>query len=112
MIVLGAVLLASAGPAYPALYNLRGAPIASFVWSPQLPHIGDPITVRSTSIGVGSPLTKYAWDFADNGPFGEFEEGAPVAGKCLVCHAGVSRGETPRPRRPMASRVLPPRRSR
>ena len=49
------------------------------MWSPQLPHIGDPITLTSTSSEVGSRITGYAWDFADNGPFGAFETGGPVA---------------------------------
>jgi hypothetical protein len=61
-----------------AVYNLRASPMASFVWSPQLPQIGDPVTVTSTSSGRGSPLTSYAWDFSDNGPFGAFQPGGPV----------------------------------
>jgi hypothetical protein len=62
-----------------SLYNLAGSPRASFVWSPQLPQIGETITLRSTSTELGGRITKYAWDFHDNGPFGAFEEGAPVA---------------------------------
>jgi hypothetical protein len=34
--------------------------------------------VRSTSSARGSPITSYAWDFSDNGPFGRFENGGPV----------------------------------
>jgi hypothetical protein len=61
-----------------ALYDLRATPLASFVWSPQLPQIGDPVTVTSTSSARGSPITSYAWDFSDNGSFGRFEPGGPV----------------------------------
>lgn len=66
------------GSASGALYNLSATPIASFVWSPQLPQIGDPVTVTSTSSARGSPITSYAWDFSDNGPFGVFQRGGPV----------------------------------
>jgi hypothetical protein len=66
--------------AHAAAYKLRGAPLASFVWSPQLPHIGDPITLTSTSSDLAGRITGYAWDFSDNGPFGKFEAGGPVAG--------------------------------
>ena len=62
-----------------ALYNLRGSPIASFVWSPSAPRIGDPITLRSTSKPVGGAITRYAWDLSDNGTFGVFQEGGPIA---------------------------------
>jgi hypothetical protein len=62
-----------------ATYNLVGVPHASFTWTPQLPQIGEPITVRSTSTELGGRIVRYAWDFHDNGPFGAFEEGAPVA---------------------------------
>jgi hypothetical protein len=67
------------GGAAAAVYNLLGAPTASFVWSPQLPKIGDLVTLRSTSSAVGSRITNYAWDLSDNGPFGEFREGGPIA---------------------------------
>jgi hypothetical protein len=62
-----------------ALYPLHATPLASFVWSPQLPKIGDNVIVKSTSSARGSPITTYAWDFSDNGPFGRFERGGPVA---------------------------------
>jgi hypothetical protein len=61
------------------LYNLVGSPRASFVWTPQLPQIGETITLRSTSTELGGRIAKYAWDFHDDGPFGAFEEGSPVA---------------------------------
>jgi hypothetical protein len=70
--------LAVSSSAGAAVYNLRATPLASFVWSPQLPRIGDTVTVRSTSSARGSAITSYAWDFSDNGPFGRFEAGGPV----------------------------------
>jgi PKD repeat protein len=72
-------LCAAPGGAAAAVYNLLGAPKASFVWSPQLPRIGEPTTLTSTSSVIGSHITSYAWDFSDNGPFGAFENGGPVA---------------------------------
>jgi hypothetical protein len=80
IVVLGSALamLAAPGGAVAALYNLHGTPLASFVWSPQLPKVGDNVVVTSTSSGRGSPITSYAWDFSDNGPFGRFERGGPV----------------------------------
>ncbi len=74
------VIWAVPSSAAAALYNLHAAPTASFVWSPRLPQIGDPVTVTSTSTSsVSSHITSYAWDFSDNGPFGVFERGGPVA---------------------------------
>jgi PKD repeat protein len=75
---LGVAWTAPSGAAA-ALYNLLGAPQASFVWSPLLPRIGEPTTLTSTSSVIGSRITSYAWDFSDNGPFGVFENGGPVA---------------------------------
>jgi hypothetical protein len=80
IVVLGSALgiLAVPGDAVAALYDLHANPLASFVWSPQLPKVGDNVVVTSTSSGRGSPITSYAWDFSDNGPFGRFERGGPV----------------------------------
>lgn len=86
-VVVGAALLGSADTAHPAPYNLHGAPVASFVWSPLVPRIGDPIALTSTSRDLGSRIVRYAWDFADNGPFGAFEEGGPVAGASFATPA-------------------------
>jgi PKD repeat protein len=74
--VLGLLVMPSSAGA--TLYNLRASPLASFVWSPQLPKIGDTVRVMSTSSARGSPITSYAWDFSDNGPFGRFETGGPA----------------------------------
>ncbi|HLB21409.1 MAG TPA: PKD domain-containing protein [Solirubrobacteraceae bacterium] len=80
-------LSAAADPADAALYNLRAAPQAAFVWTPQLPRIGEPISLKSTSSEPGGQITSYAWDFHDNGPFGAFEEGGPVAGASFATPA-------------------------
>jgi hypothetical protein len=61
-----------------ALYNLKAYPRASFVWFPSSPHTGEPISLVSTSVGVTSPITSYAWDVSDDGPFGPFEDGGPL----------------------------------
>lgn len=65
-------------PAAPAaLYNLRAYPLASFVWFPSSPHTGESFSLVSTSSDRTSPIISYAWDVADNGPFGPFKEGGP-----------------------------------
>ncbi len=83
LIVMAVVTVAlgagAANSAMGALYNLRASPVASFVWSPALPHVGDPITLSSTSLAIGSRIVRYSWDFSDNGPFGLFREGGRVA---------------------------------
>lgn len=76
-----------AGQAGAAEYNLRFQPQASFVWSPHLPHIGEPIVLTSTSSEPSGRPLRYAWDFHDNGPFGAFEEGSAVAGASFATPA-------------------------
>jgi hypothetical protein len=61
-----------------ALYNLRGYPHASFVWFPASPHPGERISLVSTSTDATSPIVAYAWDVADDGPFGAFHPGGPA----------------------------------
>jgi hypothetical protein len=61
-----------------AAYNLRAYPLASFVWFPRSPHTGRPVLLVSTSTDLTSPITAYAWDTSDNGPFGAFEAGGPA----------------------------------
>jgi hypothetical protein len=61
-----------------AVYNLRAYPLASFVWFPSSPHTGQPFSLVSTSMDRTSPIVAYAWDVADNGPFGAFKSGGPV----------------------------------
>ncbi|HEY4426872.1 MAG TPA: PKD domain-containing protein [Solirubrobacteraceae bacterium] len=58
-----------------ALYNLKAYPLASFVWLPSSPHPGQVISLVSTSSDHTSPIIEYAWDLADNGPFGPFAAG-------------------------------------
>ena len=84
------LLVGGAGPVSPApgvppiaaspaaLYNLKAFPLASFVWFPSSPHTGQPISLVSTSSDRTSPITGYAWDTSDNGPFGPFKPGGPV----------------------------------
>ena len=62
-----------------AVYKLRAYPSASFVWFPAFPRPGESISLVSTSTDLTSPITAYAWDLADNGPFGAFNDGGPVA---------------------------------
>jgi hypothetical protein len=61
-----------------ATYNLRAYPLASFAWFPAVPRVGESISLVSTSTDLTSPITAYAWDLADNGPFGAFKDGGPV----------------------------------
>jgi PKD domain len=83
-VLISSVGSASAAPGRPpsaragALYNLKAYPLASFTWFPRFPHTGEPISLVSTSKGVTSPIVAYAWDVADNGPFGPFVAGRPV----------------------------------
>jgi hypothetical protein len=82
-LVTGAAGLAFSAPcesstAVAAIYNLKAYPVASFVWFPALPHPGESISLVSTSTDLTSPIAAYAWDLADNGPFGAFNDGGPV----------------------------------
>jgi PKD repeat protein len=87
IIVLSVLFAATASTAHSATYNLHGAPFASFMWSPQLPNVGESVTLTSTSTDLSSRITRYAWDFADNGPFGAFEDGGPTAGATFATPA-------------------------
>jgi hypothetical protein len=72
----GSLLLPSIEPE--ALYKLEAAPVASFVWLPAFPHINEPVSLVSTSTDLSSPIKAFAWDLADNGPFGAFQVGGPA----------------------------------
>jgi hypothetical protein len=61
-----------------AEYNLRDAPVASFVWLPSAADAGRPVTLVSTSTDRTSPITGWAWDTSDNGAFGAFVPGGPA----------------------------------
>jgi hypothetical protein len=77
----------TSGQASAAVYKLRFQPQASFVWSPQMPHIGEPIVLTSTSTEPSGRPLSFAWDFHDNGSFGEFEAGSAVAGASFATPA-------------------------
>jgi hypothetical protein len=62
-----------------ALYNLASRPHASFVWYPASPHTAERILLVSTSTDPTSAIVAYAWDVADDGPFGAFHAGGPAA---------------------------------
>lgn len=72
-----AVAGAPAGAHAAALYNLRAAPRASFVWLPALPHTGERVELISTSTDMTSPIVAYAWDLSGDESFGTFQAGGP-----------------------------------
>ena len=61
-----------------AAYNLRAYPLSSFVWFPTVPRVGESVTLVSNSADLTSPIVAYAWDLADDGPFGAFKDSGPV----------------------------------
>jgi hypothetical protein len=61
-----------------ALYTLKAPPVASFVWFPPFPQTNERVSLVSTSTDLTSPIRTFAWDLADNGPFGAFEPGGPA----------------------------------
>jgi Immunoglobulin I-set domain len=50
-------------------------PVASFQWFPSAPHVGEPVSLVSTSTDATSPITAFAWSLAGNGAF---NTGAPA----------------------------------
>jgi hypothetical protein len=50
-------------------------PAASFLWFPPAPHVGEPVSLASTSTDMTSPITNLAWDLLGTGTF---EEAGPV----------------------------------
>jgi PKD domain len=62
-----------------ALYNLASRPHASFAWFPASPRTRERILLVSTSTDATSAIVAYAWDVADDGPFGAFHAGGPAA---------------------------------
>src|SRR5689334_986794 len=73
----GLCLVAPAAAGEAAAYRLSAAPAASFIWYPPRPRVSEKITLVSTSSDLTSPITKFAWDLSDNGPFGAFVAGGP-----------------------------------
>jgi hypothetical protein len=54
-----------ASPPPPALASL----VPGFTFFPPTPHVGEPVTLASTSTDAASPIIGFAWDFAGNGSF-------------------------------------------
>ena len=50
-------------------------PAASFLWFPEAPHVGETVSLASTSTDSSSPITSQAWDLLGSGPF---DQGGPV----------------------------------
>jgi hypothetical protein len=65
----------AAGQGQASEYNLDGAPAASFVWFPPSPHVGEVVTLASTSTDLASAISAYAWDVTGSG---EYVGGGPV----------------------------------
>src|SRR2546423_13456 len=51
-------------------------PAASFLWFPPAPHVGETVSLASTSTDSSSPITSQAWDLLGSGPF---DHSGPVA---------------------------------
>ena len=71
--------LVQAREAASATYTLSSPPVASFRWFPSSPRVGERFALVSTSSDLVSPIVGFAWDVADNGPFGPFQPGGPTA---------------------------------
>jgi hypothetical protein len=71
------------GVSSPVTFSLTGPsaapapthPTASFSWSPTAPHVGEKVSLLSSSTDAASPIVAFAWDLAGNGAFAP---GAPV----------------------------------
>jgi len=50
-------------------------PAASFLWFPPAPHVGETVSLASTSTDNNSPITAQAWDLLGSGPF---DQSGPV----------------------------------
>ncbi len=50
-------------------------PVASFQWFPTAPHVGEPVSLISTSTDASSPIAGLAWSVTGNGAF---TAGAPA----------------------------------
>jgi hypothetical protein len=61
-----ATFTVTAPPAPPAP---PGPPVASFQWFPVAPHVGEPVSLVSTSSDAASLITSYAWSLAASGAF-------------------------------------------
>ncbi len=52
-----------------SLYNIEGAPTAGFAWFPTSPHVGERVTLVSTSTDLVSPIAGFGWDLTEVGGF-------------------------------------------
>ena len=50
-------------------------PAASFLWFPPAPHVGETVSLASTSTDSSSPIASQAWDLLGSGPF---DQSGPV----------------------------------
>jgi hypothetical protein len=50
-------------------------PVASFRWFPSAPHVGEPVSLVSTSTAASSPIAGFAWSLSASGPL---EQGSSV----------------------------------
>jgi hypothetical protein len=57
----GFSMLASSGP--------QTGPLASFSWSPSTPHVGETVSLLSSSTDAAAPITGFAWDLSGTGAF-------------------------------------------
>jgi hypothetical protein len=48
---------------------LPSPPKASFRWFPASPHVGEQVTLVSSSTDASSPLASFAWSFGEKSPF-------------------------------------------
>jgi len=55
--------------ATPAAGANAAAPVASFLWFPSSPMVGETVSLVSTSIDPSSPITAFAWNVTESGAF-------------------------------------------
>jgi hypothetical protein len=58
-----------AGPTTPTQSAPASPPVASFQWFPSAPHVGESVSLVSTSTDAASPITGFAWALTGTGPF-------------------------------------------
>jgi hypothetical protein len=58
------------GLSAPATFTVGAVPpVASFKWIPAKPHVGEQVSLVSTSTDAVNAITAFAWDVLGNGPF-------------------------------------------
>jgi Bacterial Ig-like domain/PKD domain len=69
----------NAGLSAPSTFTVRAVtPVASFQWIPSNPHVGEAVSLISTSTDPVYQITAFAWDLAGSGTFGAGESIAHV----------------------------------